>query len=861
MANYGTLKTAVQTVVKTNGNNEITGALLQQSLLAMINSLGADYQIKGIATQATEPGTPDQNVAYLAGPGTYANFNNAVVPDGCVGVFKYNGSWTIETTEIATGLTEMNDEIQALAGFIKSGRGTSTSASFSKLTTIDNLNIASGQKFYVLVSASPIYTRMIINYNGSNSKRIMDTTDQTRNGVWREYTAPEAITKLGFYYTGSANATVTLVCQIGNTFIPNGAISTDKIADGAVSPNKLADGAITYDKLASELLDKILNTKRTVNLYNDLLIVRGQYINNSGAIMSASGWAMTNRIPVTGGAKYTISCKYSARAVGINWYDSDGNRITSYSASSSIYRTHTAPDNAAYLQFNVAASGNDSTNVMVIAGEQTLPYVPYNQITTDQIKDLADFVKGAASGGEISVTKNGNNVTVSKGSNSISFVLQRNLTNEYGYNPVFNFVSMSYNGVSYEDNDDIAPLHILNTTIGANHGQPAQRANIPSHGLTNTAIGTGWTKDGVTFYVMRIVDADHILFLSANQGTNKNPSFVALTAGTLTRNGASLVVSSVESTYVLPALKNHQIRMVIDGETEITQDGTYICGHLDVVESYDIMHPASIIDNLIARAGQSGDPVFDGDSVVTVETTYRFVNDMAIVVIANIIPRMEIVFSDAMFTQAQKIGDNNTKYYIPNSLPLASGYDFRVPLAVNWSSSVPSLTVSESAMADPTHPASRVLQYRTDNVGFAIGFLTDRGVGANLLTFTTSTFELRNNTGKIYPHGVTSGKVGTALQVGQIYTAVMYRAFFVKPTSGNRLSLYYFDLDGSTYAFVDYSGTMLDKVVIDDNLNGKKITVLDSANTVLKSDVYNGGFYVNATYVSGETCFAVVKIG
>ena len=35
MANYATLKAAIQDVVRTNGNNEITGALLQQSLLAM----------------------------------------------------------------------------------------------------------------------------------------------------------------------------------------------------------------------------------------------------------------------------------------------------------------------------------------------------------------------------------------------------------------------------------------------------------------------------------------------------------------------------------------------------------------------------------------------------------------------------------------------------------------------------------------------------------------------------------------------------------------------------------------------------------------------------------------------------------
>lgn len=99
MANYNTLKTAIQEVIKTNGNEEITGQILQDSLLAMINSLGSQFQFTGVATPSTNPGTPDHNVAYIAGPGTYSNFNNTVVPDRCIGIFCYNGSWTTNTIQ------------------------------------------------------------------------------------------------------------------------------------------------------------------------------------------------------------------------------------------------------------------------------------------------------------------------------------------------------------------------------------------------------------------------------------------------------------------------------------------------------------------------------------------------------------------------------------------------------------------------------------------------------------------------------------------------------------------------------------------------------------------------------------------
>lgn len=103
MANYASLKAAIQQVVKTNGNNEITGALLQQSLLAMVNSLGANYQYAGVATPSTNPGTPDQNIFYIASTaGTYANFGGLSLENGEIAILKYNGVWSKDSTGAAS---------------------------------------------------------------------------------------------------------------------------------------------------------------------------------------------------------------------------------------------------------------------------------------------------------------------------------------------------------------------------------------------------------------------------------------------------------------------------------------------------------------------------------------------------------------------------------------------------------------------------------------------------------------------------------------------------------------------------------------------------------------------------------------
>lgn len=114
MANYQTLKSAIQDVVKTNGNNEITGALLQQSLFAIINSLGSGYQFVGVATPAINPGTPDQKVFYIANSkGTYTNFGGISITENEVVILYYDTDWHKLLTGIASQekLSELEQEV------------------------------------------------------------------------------------------------------------------------------------------------------------------------------------------------------------------------------------------------------------------------------------------------------------------------------------------------------------------------------------------------------------------------------------------------------------------------------------------------------------------------------------------------------------------------------------------------------------------------------------------------------------------------------------------------------------------------------------------------------------------------------
>ena len=114
MANYANLKSTIDANVNTNGTEAITGAVLNSVLKQMVSTMGeAGYLYKGVATPATNPGTPDTNVWYLASAaGTYTNFGGSVVADGEVAILKYNGSWTKEVTGAATAaqLTQLGQE-------------------------------------------------------------------------------------------------------------------------------------------------------------------------------------------------------------------------------------------------------------------------------------------------------------------------------------------------------------------------------------------------------------------------------------------------------------------------------------------------------------------------------------------------------------------------------------------------------------------------------------------------------------------------------------------------------------------------------------------------------------------------------
>lgn len=103
--NWDNLKEGIESIVRENGNEEITGQNLQQVLKTIVNSLGANASFAGVAGPNTSPGIPDGPVFYFARrSGIYPNFSRIVVPENVIGILIYDDNiWRLETIPVSGG--------------------------------------------------------------------------------------------------------------------------------------------------------------------------------------------------------------------------------------------------------------------------------------------------------------------------------------------------------------------------------------------------------------------------------------------------------------------------------------------------------------------------------------------------------------------------------------------------------------------------------------------------------------------------------------------------------------------------------------------------------------------------------------
>lgn len=158
MANWNVLKAAVANIINANGNQEITGQLLQNILNNIITNVGENATFAGIATLNTNPGAPDGPVFYLATTaGVYPNFNGLEVLDGEAIIFLWNNSaWTKKVTGFATneklsqlGSYTYNIPVDKKGYYIKRKDGEIAYTGDKKFCVSEFINVVEGDIFII----------------------------------------------------------------------------------------------------------------------------------------------------------------------------------------------------------------------------------------------------------------------------------------------------------------------------------------------------------------------------------------------------------------------------------------------------------------------------------------------------------------------------------------------------------------------------------------------------------------------------------------------------------------------------------------------------------------------------------------
>ena len=405
MANYTELKAAVSAVIKQNGNNEITGALLQNTLLSIINNVGANATYIGTATPTTNPGSPDGNVFYISAiPGQYVNFGGLVLERGKAYtiVNGANNAWSAIAINIPSidAIVDLNN--------VK----VDSDAIIERINYFNNALFQNG--YYLSDTDGTIHTTSSA-WNGSaiamnvkvdpNTEYQLYTPGATARlySIWQYDKNGVAIGKVSSYskFTTNENTYTLGICWLatsGNTWNPDISKQT-----AIYKTPVTVSGYVDYDhvQLKQYLLAESLIMDNLLRKYDGLIVrnetqlfnfpgmvAYGKYVSFysggvSGILTDADYYCGV--VPVTPGETYTLSNMIVVGANSAIAFAKDGKFISGQVKANMNVITVTVPEGANELYFNIHIQRMPPTSdqlalyalIMVNVGDTAQPFVTY----------------------------------------------------------------------------------------------------------------------------------------------------------------------------------------------------------------------------------------------------------------------------------------------------------------------------------------------------------------------------------------------------------------------------------------------------------------------------------------------------
>lgn len=324
----------LDTVPTQNSTKGITSGGVYTALAAM---KAEGYKYMGLATPGsggTSPGTPNQPVFYIAGPGSYPNFGSITVASGYLGFIKYSsGSWSVESVAVGKDydaqISALDEQISQLEAKVDILSTMGVSSQAKKLPDISFLSDAVYERENYIRRGADLSSVQILSFKadgtyGTSTSYYHADVIVFPGEVVRVKANANAGTRVAFVsdlncpYSGGAYGLVTGTSAVD---VPAGTESVFVVPSGAVAM-KVYLGSLSGGIYAGmpEFV-YIYRAKDAVIIPRSIVMDKYGY-NSSDKMVYVSG-ATGYAFPVESGKKYLVkvtgagtAAKYSIQTTG-----------------------------------------------------------------------------------------------------------------------------------------------------------------------------------------------------------------------------------------------------------------------------------------------------------------------------------------------------------------------------------------------------------------------------------------------------------------------------------------------------------------------------------------------------------------
>lgn len=570
------------------------------------------------------------------------------------------------------------------------------------------------------------------------------------------------------------------------------------------------------------------------NLYDSSKKQQNIIVGNNGALQAAAGWTCSDFIPVTAGEYYTIS--FTAKRQNLAFYDAVGwvgKRAIEYNTSAANPLTVQAPAGANFLVVNIDSNTITATNVQVEVGQTATSYEPGGK---QYVLDATYLSTSGTSKQSLKIE--GNNATVSGMVDGLPISINLLLTkpNTHSQSTVFNFASDIVNQIVQRTvNDDVAPMRMDGTTIGANHGYRKTNLTVTSHNKTDSDVGSVWTNGTKEFVIVDIVDANTISVTSRPDNTDATATtFTHVSGATSTSSFTATAATTGLQWY--PAIRDRKLNCFVDNvKIDLTQDATYnFKDTVSFLESYSIMKKSDIVEWLIANAGQDH-ANYNAVPAYTVSFGYTFDHECGCSIYFGGVGRKTVALVDQMITQSiQLASGNGTVFnYIPKAVEFSHGgftYNFQNMEAIASKNPSSAIYLTAARQEGGVNPIDRIVMLN-DQVGYATGYLPilDAEPSARATKASNRYLEIRNGSLKLYPRLIDSASI-TSINENDTFACIAYRKYFKR--SSDRTCKYVVRSKLGDFLYLDWHAAKTDEIELPADLVGRNFTVHEKSSNV-----------------------------